>query len=99
MSCVQKAAASFCLDFKFIAYKCNHLILLPYLPQGNSDQGSKKSCPEKTKCLNQICLGKMTSKPALTMFSSLALNYCWFVHDVAVATLVVRTNTFLSSGN
>ena len=30
---------------------------------------------DKTKCLNHICLRMMTSKPALTMLFSLALNY------------------------
>lgn len=95
MSCVQKAAASFRLDFNFIAHMSNCPILFPYLPKGNSDQGSKKSCLDKTK----ISLGKMTSKPALTMFSSLALNCCWFamlvVNNKSISLLWELNSTFM----
>ena len=55
--------------------------------------GSMLFATDKTKCLNRICLHKMTSKPALTMFSSLTLNYCWFAHDVTVAMLVVKNKS------
>ena len=37
--------------------------------------GSMLFATDKTKCLNRICLRKMTSKPAFTMLFSSALNY------------------------